>query len=140
MGKGMELMLWIISQLPELEKGFFAFRERRSNQTRAKERESPSLHLKAERSSMESLGALELNTCWEETDKDKTQPWKPVSDRAGRSRLSTVIWTYNKGLFENESNWKWKIKQVQQCKNKLHINLSGIQDQRKIKEQVMEMW
>lgn len=63
MGKGMELMLWIISQLPELEKGFFAFRERRSNQTRAKERESPSLHLKAERSSMESLGALELNTC-----------------------------------------------------------------------------
>lgn len=42
-------------------------------------------------------------------------------------------------LFENESNWKWKIKQVQQRKNKLHINLSGIQDQREIKEQVMEM-
>lgn len=42
-------------------------------------------------------------------------------------------------LFENESNWKWKIKQVQQRKNKLHINLSGIQDQREIKEQAMEM-
>lgn len=89
---------------------------------------------------MEWLGAPELNACWEETDKDKTQQWKPVPERAGRSQLLTVIWTYNKPSFENESNWKWKIKQVQQRKNKLHINLSGIQDQRKIKEQVMEMW
>lgn len=66
MGKGMELMSWIISQLPELEKRdviFFAFRGRKSNQTRVKEGESPSLPLKAERRSMELLGALELNAC-----------------------------------------------------------------------------
>lgn len=75
---------------------FFASRARRSNQRRAKERESPSLHLKAERSSSEWLAALELNACWEETDKDKTQQWKPDSERAGRSQLSTIIWAYNK--------------------------------------------
>lgn len=42
---------------------FYAFKARRSNQILAKERENPSLYLKAEKSYAESLGALELNTC-----------------------------------------------------------------------------
>ena len=65
-GKGMELMLQITSKLPATEKGnviFFAFRERRSNQMCARERENPSFHLKAERSYAELLRAPELNTC-----------------------------------------------------------------------------